>query len=322
MTPPNRHPAGHDNDNALREDDLQAYVDGQLELRRLASVEAYLANHPAEAARVAAYRLQIAGLHALFGPRPGTYGARTALPPALALLACELDAHLRQPAQSAAPPRHRPRRASRRLAAAVALLLTAGAATGLALTQPAGPDGPLIAASRLTLEWPLQPAAGLATQPGSVPLRTPDLAALGFRLVAQRAIDKDAGPPATQLLYQDAEGQRVTLSMRAGGKAGQTSFTFRRDGAAAQFLWQDEHLAYSLIGRMDEARLLSIAETVSRSLRGDPQDPAHPAATLDSAGQTGADKALTPPLDSSADPQAGAPPTVPLPERTGSPKDT
>ena len=52
----------------LNESDLQAYTDGQLDPLRLAEVEAWLAVHPDDAERVAAYRQQNAALHALFDP--------------------------------------------------------------------------------------------------------------------------------------------------------------------------------------------------------------------------------------------------------------
>src|SRR3546814_2713310 len=71
MTRSRLHDANPGNDNAVAEDDLQAYVDGQLDGRRRAAIESYLAAHPGEAARLAAYRAQNIGLHALFDPPPG-----------------------------------------------------------------------------------------------------------------------------------------------------------------------------------------------------------------------------------------------------------
>jgi hypothetical protein len=178
-----------------------------------------------------------------------------------------------------------------------------------------------------------QVVAWLAAQPGGAPQRVPDLEALGFDVVAPRVITTASGQPAAQLLYQDAAGQRVTLYMRAGGKAGQTSFTFTRDGDAAQFFWQDSHMAYSLVGKMAQEKLLRIAEAVSRSLRGDAVPPAappaaEPPASLESAVQSGDAKAAGP-----APENPPAPATVPeiergqslpplLPESIDLPKDT
>jgi len=302
-----------DGSSTVREDELQAYVDGQLDSRRRAAVEAYLAAAPHEAARLAAYRSQNIGLHALFDPldRPGDPAARrgAALPPGLAALAHEVDAQLdiqraatQPPRRPVTPPKARPaaRRLSR-LAASIALLVSAGAAGWIALEQSGWNHDPLVAFTRqaaqtapaspqttqklvpaLSAATPVatggnaserQVAAWLAAQTGNAgasggaPTTLPDLAALGFELVGERVITTASGPPAAQLLYQDEAGQRVTLTMRAGGKAGQTSFTFARDGAASRFMWQDAHMAYSLVGQMEQDKLLRLAEAVSDSLR-------------------------------------------------------
>lgn len=50
----------------MNEAELQAWVDGRLPPDRQAAVDRYLAGHPAEAARLQAYREQNAALHALF----------------------------------------------------------------------------------------------------------------------------------------------------------------------------------------------------------------------------------------------------------------
>jgi len=52
----------------VTEVDLHAHVDGVLPAERAAEVDAYLAEHPGEAARLAAYREQNAALHREFDP--------------------------------------------------------------------------------------------------------------------------------------------------------------------------------------------------------------------------------------------------------------
>ncbi|HEY6094317.1 MAG TPA: anti-sigma factor, partial [Gallionellaceae bacterium] len=52
----------------INENELQAYVDGQLEPQRQADMERWLAEHPEHAGRTAAYRRQNEALHALFDP--------------------------------------------------------------------------------------------------------------------------------------------------------------------------------------------------------------------------------------------------------------
>src|SRR3546814_6654059 len=130
MTRSQLNDANPGNENAVAEDDLQAYVDGQLDGRRRAAIESYLAAHPGEAARLAAYRAQNIGLHALFDPPPGTCRPVDRLPPRLAALAGMLDARLNETRPKAAAPRR-----LRSLAASVALLLAAGGAGWIALAQ-------------------------------------------------------------------------------------------------------------------------------------------------------------------------------------------
>ncbi len=274
-------PAGHDNDNTVWENDLQAYVDGQLDGRRRGTIEAFLAANPSEAARIAAYRAQNTGLRALFDPLPGTSAIEEGkpIPPRIAALARALDAQRRHAAAPSAPPR----RKFPHLAACVALLLTAGTAGLIALEQAVGPAGRTLASGQpITLDpqhGERQVVAWLAAQPGGAPSRVPDLKVVGFQLVAERIVKTKAGLPAAQLLYQNEAGKRVTLYMRHGGKAGQTGFTFRRDGEASQFFWQDSHMAYSLTGKMAQQELLPIAEAVGRSLRGAVDRPSAPETT-------------------------------------------
>jgi len=137
------------NDNSVPEDDLQAYVDGQLDGRRRAAIEAFLATHPGEAERLAAYRAQNIGLHALFDP-PVRSGRGDSLPPDIAALAAAIDARLEDAGQSetaSGPAAPRGRRL-RRLAASIVLLLAAGAAGWVALEADGWPGRSLVAFTR------------------------------------------------------------------------------------------------------------------------------------------------------------------------------
>ncbi len=55
-----------ENDLPVSEDELHAYVDGELPADRRAAVEAWLAAHPDDAARVAAWRLQADAIRARY----------------------------------------------------------------------------------------------------------------------------------------------------------------------------------------------------------------------------------------------------------------
>lgn len=316
------------NDNAVPEEALQAYVDGQLEGQRRATIEAYLAGRPDEAARLAAYRKQNIGLHALFDSAPAQGGDGDAAPQQLLALAAQLDALL----HADAPRKHRRPIVLRRLAASVALMLSAGTAGWLALEHVSGGSDALVNLTRQAAEAPLQPAtavkasgttgderqvvAWLAAQPGDVPTTVPDLEALGFSLSGERLVTTADGRPAAQLLYSDTASQHVTLTMRSGGKAGQTSFTFARDGEAARFFWQDADMAYSLSGTMAQEKLLQIAEAISASLR-DRENDLPPEDSLEARTKSepavGADPAPAVPAPDDAAPALDTIPLIPVP---------
>lgn len=98
------------------------------------------------------------------------------------------------------------------------------------------------------------------------PLRVPDLAAEGFELVGGRLLPGEDGPSAL-LMYQDAQGTRVTLYV-ARGDSGEhpTAFRFERSGGVQSFYWIDAGLGYALSGEMPRDRLSSLATAVHRAL--------------------------------------------------------
>ena len=72
-----------DRNSPVTEDELHAYVDGELPADRQDAVEAWLAAHPDEAARVAAWRAQAEAIRARYGavanePVPDAAQARPA----------------------------------------------------------------------------------------------------------------------------------------------------------------------------------------------------------------------------------------------------
>ena len=57
----------NDQDSPITEDELHAYVDGELPADRRGAVEGWLASHPEDAARVAAWRAQAEAIRARYG---------------------------------------------------------------------------------------------------------------------------------------------------------------------------------------------------------------------------------------------------------------
>lgn len=239
---------------------LHAYVDGRLEDAARGEAEAWLADHPADAARVHAYRAQNAGLHELFDgvlgePVPG-----------------------RLTAAVSAPVRPRARVAWRRLAAGVALFALGGIGGwvlhGSNIVGPASEppfvrqavDAYRVYASEV--RHPVEVGADqeahlvgwLSKRVGS-PLKAPNLAGLGFHLMGGRLLPAH-GQAAAQLMYENAAGKRITMYLRAAGRGTNTAFRFVSDGTVSAFYWIDAPLSCALTAEMPRQDLLSVANAV------------------------------------------------------------
>ena len=248
--------------HTLTEADLQAYTDGQLDPLRLAEVEAWLAVHPNDAERVAAYRQQNAALHALFDPV-----LNEAIPQRLI----------------------KPERQSWSMLpqlryAAVAAWLAIGGTLGWFLHD--AQQVPTVAAMSLASQAAMAHAvytpevrhpvevgadqeahltAWLSKRLGA-PLKVPHLAATGYELVGGRLLPGDNGP-AAQFMYQDARGQRLTLYVRTDKADNQeTAFRYAREENVGVFYWIDGPFGYALSGNLEKPELLRVAQLVYQQL--------------------------------------------------------
>lgn len=102
------------------------------------------------------------------------------------------------------------------------------------------------------------------------PLKIPQLGAQGFELVGGRLLPGDTGARA-QFMFQNSQGQRVTLYLGALGKAtGQsglldtqaTQFRFEPDGPVPSFYWAEQGFGYALSGQVDKATLMALSRLV------------------------------------------------------------
>jgi len=245
----------------VTEAELHAYVDGTLAPARAAEVESYLAAHPEDAARVSAYRAQIAALHreydpVLSEPVPGDLG--------------------------------RSRRAwSKPLLryAAVAAVFAAGVAVGWQLrayNTDRLPESPSSWAKRAAIahvvyspevRHPVEVGADqeahlvawLSKRLGAA-LKLPKLADLGYTLVGGRLLPGERGPVA-QFMYQDGKGQRLTLYVRVNPDGNrETAFLFAQERNVGVFYWLDHKLGYALSGEVGKPELLRVATAVHRQL--------------------------------------------------------
>ena len=94
-----------------------------------------------------------------------------------------------------------------------------------------------------------------------MPVRMYDLRPQGFELVGGRLLPDAAGPSA-QLMYQNAVGQRVTVYLRKPETGANTSFSFRREGELGMFYWVEDGFGCALVGKLGREQLLALADAV------------------------------------------------------------
>jgi anti-sigma factor RsiW len=244
----------------VTEADLHAYVDGVLPAESAAQIEAYLAEHPEDAARIASYCEQTAAMHRAFDP----------------ILDEPLPRRLEVP---------RPvwTRAMLRYAAVVAWLALGGVAGWHLHEYRAGSQVETTTWARRAavahvvyspeVRHPVEVGAAeeahlvrwLSKRLGAS-VKAPHLGDLGYSLVGGRLLPGDRGPVA-QFMYQDGKGQRLTLYVRRDAKQRrETAFRFTRERGVGVFYWIDGELGYALSGEIDKPALLRVATAVYRQL--------------------------------------------------------
>jgi anti-sigma factor RsiW len=229
--------------------ELHAFIDGELDARRLGEVEAGIAADPALAERVAAFRADKTMLKHLFGP----------------LIDRPVPEEWLKLAQ--AP---KPRPATRWLLAgsiAAAIVVAVAGTIAYREIQPSRSgevvEAALDARGAAEAEQVLavtgdarQYDALLSNTVGSK-VRVPDLARLGYRLASIRLYRHAAGSGAAELLYHDRDDRLFTLYLRRSG--GTARFDqFERNGLRV-CVWQDEELSTVMAGNVSTAAMQRLA---------------------------------------------------------------
>ena len=242
----------------VTEAELNAYVDGTLPQGRAQEVEAYLAERPDEAARVASYREQVQALRR------------------------EFDRVLDEPLPGRLQWRGRGR--GLRRYAAIAAWIAMGGVIGWqvhAYTSVRQVETAAWARRAAMAHVVYSPeirhqvevgadqeahlAAWLSKRLGT-PLKVPQLSAQGYALVGGRLLPGDRGPVA-QFMYQDGKGVRLTLYVRSNADATrETAFRFSQEQGISVFYWLDKNLGYALSGEIDKSDLLRVADAVYKQL--------------------------------------------------------
>lgn len=243
------------NNLPVTEDELHAFVDGELPPDRREAVEAWLAAHPEDAARVGAWRLQSEAIRA-------RYRDVAAQPVPFRLTLDRLNHAARSWKFIAA-------------AAAIAAFLIGGLAGWMVRgTSGVVPDeferltAQALDAHKLyvvEVRHPVEvPAAEadhlvqwLSKRVGH-PLRAPDLERLGLNLVGGRLLPTPSGAPAAFFMYENASGDRFTLYC-ARAKAPNTAMHYNAAEKASAVYWVDDNVAYVVSGKPERKQLWKVA---------------------------------------------------------------
>jgi anti-sigma factor RsiW len=249
----------------ITEDDLHAYVDRVLEPERQAEVASYLETHPEMGKRVAGFVEQ-----------------RDLLRSALAPIADEpLPAELNL-SRIIENRRRRPWRAS--WAVAAMLLLSVGGISGwiargsmeaptgglAALAQEAAYSYNVYAPDRVRpVEIRASDSAQLvqwASNRLHQPVKVPDLATAGYRLMGGRVVATLHGP-AAMFMYDNDHGERLVVLTRPMATDQGAPMTPQTSGDVMGFSWADAGMGYSLVGQSPTEALRPIANEVRRQAR-------------------------------------------------------
>ena len=273
---------------------LHSWLDGELPPERRAEVDAWLIEHPDDAARVRGWAADAQALRQRFDPV-----LDEAVPQALAQVVWrKAPLTLSMPGQG-----------GWRWAAALAVFALGGAAgAGLMWRLQPTPAEALARADEPA--WVQRAAVAHAvyvpevrhpvevkaqeehlsrwlTKRLDVPVKLFDLRAQGFELVGGRLLP-DATGPSAQLMYQAvdvkagsgagpaAKPVRVTVYLRKPDNATPAAFRYEQQGETGLFYWVEGRSAqggpcgYALVGALPREQLLALAEAIYKQGPGEP----------------------------------------------------
>lgn len=252
-------------DRPIDDEELHAFVDGQLDADRTRTIENYLRENVEAAAQVSAYRAQNQALHDSFDEI-----LDDPVPPTL-LIAARTRVWWRGWATAAA-------------AAAIVIGVFAGGAGGwyarglqisdvnneTRLTRHAASAHRIYTAERrfaveVVAKEEKRMVRWLSKRLGHQ-LRVPSLSKLGFELIGGRQLATAENLPAAQFMYQDKNLRRLTLYVRKAISAEPTSFRFARTDDILLFYWIDTPFSYALAGKLQKDELFRVSRMVSEQI--------------------------------------------------------
>ena len=248
----------------LSESDLHAYIDGELDATTLLEVEHWLAEHPDDAAKVHAFKLQKVQMHQFYDE-----GLEAAVPESVRELLED------EPAPSWLP-------GWRQMAAGIALFVIGGVSgwgyfTMDPMEHQAGGQFARQALNahvvyahdtarpvEMSAMYQKDMVSWLSKRLGHK-LMIPNIAGAGFNLIGGRQV-ADQGSPAALLMYEDKRSRRITLFVRSGATFSDTKFRFIAEHGMVAFYWTNGPLSYALSGEMPRGDLLDLANMVFKDI--------------------------------------------------------
>ncbi|HET7362839.1 MAG TPA: anti-sigma factor [Burkholderiales bacterium] len=242
----------------LAEADLHAYVDDQLDAARRTALESWLAAHPDDAARVAAYRVLAERLRAAYAP----------------VLEEPLPEELLSAVQA--------KPAGRRRFARAALAVAAGTLIALAVSRYFAPAPASDIVQRAAMahavyaaevQHPVEARARAElldslSQRLQMRVQAPDLESAGLAFLGGRLLPGDAAAAAL-LMYEGQNGQRVTLYWGPEFRQARETGLVYASGERGMrvYYWLDDECGYALASaELSQDELHAIAEIAHEQL--------------------------------------------------------
>lgn len=98
-------------------------------------------------------------------------------------------------------------------------------------------------------------------------IQAPDLRDAGFTLMGGRLLPGETNKPAAQFMYEDPQGQRITVYLRGMAEpTAETAFRFTEQGGVNTFYWVEGDWGYALSGELTRQQLSQIAQRIHAHL--------------------------------------------------------
>jgi anti-sigma factor RsiW len=248
----------------VTEYELHLYVDGELPVGRREAVEAWLANHPEDAARIASWREQAELVRARYA-----HIAEEPVPDKLKLATIM-----------------RTRRSWGAIAAAAAIVaffvggIAGWVGRGASAAAPSESEvftSDAMVAHRLYISEVRHPIEVKAEEDHLLPwlsrrvgttLRAPDLSAFGLKLLGGRLLPGVASPAAL-FMYEGGSGERYTIYCSKVDTA-RTSFRYEDNTNFGSVRWIEGNYGWALSGPKDRDLLKSIASAAYDQIENRP----------------------------------------------------